>query len=293
MRKDLVDNNLKRNHDTASLGESYRLHREMVMQLIQATVKDLAVGQPPKCSSIVLLGAGNCLDVDLPVVAELFDTIHLVDLDDEALSTAAETSNLPPEQLHLHAPADIAEPLLSLTSRDFEPTQENVEHCTFVLQQLASENGLADIPEADVVVSLCVFSQMLDSLQHIVHQDSPAFANAIRSVRIGHLRRMLSMLRPGGVAIFVTDIVSSDTAPELKSATTETIGDLVRKLVNERNFFSGTNPSLILEDLHMLSRLPNGPDTVHTIDPWLWQMADRTFAVYGLRIQKKPPVEEE
>jgi len=292
VRKDLVDNNQKRNQKTASLTDSYQPHREMVMRLIEATFKDLTGTDSAELSSVVLLGAGNCLDVELQRLSELFQTIHLVDVDAEAISTASEASGVPGEKLRLHGPADIAEPLLSLTSRDFEPTVDNIEHCTFVLQQLASENGLADIPESDVVVSLCVFSQMLDSLRHVVAEDSPAFTNAVRSLRIGHLRRMLNMLRPGGVAIFVTDIVSSDTAPELKAATDDTIAATVKKLINERNFFSGTNPALVLEDLNMLSRLPGGPDTVHTIDPWLWQMADRTFAVYGLRIQKKPPIQE-
>jgi hypothetical protein len=74
---------------------------------------------------------------------------------------------------------------------------------------------------------------------------------------------MLNMLRPCGVAIFITDIVSSDSAPQLTSV----------------------EPA----DLNVLSRLPDGPDTVHTLDPWLWHVGNRVYAVYGMRIQRKLP----
>ena len=161
-----------------------------------------------------------------------------------------------------------------------------------LLQQLASGNGVADVPESDVVVSLCVMSQLFDSLQQLVTEDHPLFANLLQAVRIGHLRRMLSMLRRGGVAILVSDIVSSDTAPELKSSTPETLPSLVRQLVGSGNFFSGTNPANVLRDLNILSHLPDGAESVHTIDPWLWHLGERAYAVYGLRIQKKLPVEE-
>lgn len=263
------------------------------MKLIKATVADLT-GQPNgRCSSIVLLGAGNCLDVDLIALSEMFQTIHLVDLDESAVHQAVTNSGVSPSQFLIHAPADIAEPLLSLTERDFRDTDDNREQAIQLLQQLASENVIADLPEADVVVSLCVFTQILDALQTLVTDRHRVFGHALKSVRIGHLRRMLGMLRPGGVAVFVTDVVSSDTAPQLKAATSDNISDLVKQLVNEKNFFSGTNPAVVLADLNLLSRLPNGADTVHTLDPWPWRMGDRTYAVYALRIQKRMPVQEE
>ena len=48
----------------------------------------------------------------------------------------------------------------------------------------------------------------------------------------------------------------------------------------------------MISDLNLLSRLPKGPESVHTFDPWPWHLGDRTYAVYALRIQKKLPVEE-
>ncbi|MCP4785043.1 MAG: hypothetical protein GY903_26720 [Fuerstiella sp.] len=287
MRSDLAQTHIDRNRETEDLTTAYTSHRDRIMQLISSTAADLGDGEDQKCSSIVLLGAGNCLDVDAAAVADLFRTIHLVDLDETAVQSVVNSHPEQMDQFRIHAPADIAEPLLSLTSRDFQPEEENREHCIKVLQALSSENGVSDVPEADVVVSLCVLSQMVGSLSGLIGEDHPTFVNALRAVRVGHLRRMLSLLRPGGVAIFVSDIVSSDTAEQLKTATAEQMPEIVRTLVAEKNFFSGTNPSVVLSELNVLSRLASGPDTVHTIDPWTWHMGNRTYAVYAFRIQKK------
>ncbi len=267
-------------------------HREMVMKLIAATVTDLVGHESKPCSSIVLLGAGHCVDVDLKRLSQLFSVIHLVDLDRNAVDDAVKASALPTDKLKVHAPIDVAEPLLSLTGMDFNQDEANFEHRVNVLQHLSRDNAVLDIPEADVVVSLCLFTQLIDTLRCLVPEGHASYESTVKAVRIGNLRRMLSMLRLGGVAIFLTDMASSDTSDLLESATDETIGDVVRQLVSEENYCQATNPSLLLADLNVLSRLPNGPESIHTTDPWLWRLGDRILAVYGSRIQKKLPVVE-
>lgn len=291
MRQDFRDQQRVQNQKTAGLAESCQQHREQIMRLISATVRDLVASTSNPCAGIVLCGAGNCLDVDLKELVKLFRKVHLVDIDDEAVLTAIQNAGVV-DQCQMHAPADLAEPLLSLTTLDFRVAADNREHALEILQRLTSEQGVADVPEADVVVSLCVFSQIVDTVACLIPEDHPSFANTIKAVRMGHLRRLLSMLRPGGVAIFVSDVVSSAVAPELLDATAESLPELVRRLVSQGKFLSGTNPALMLADLNLLSRLPTGAESVHSLDPWLWQMPDRSCAVYALRIQKKLPASE-
>ena len=292
MRQDFL--NLQCEINSRQIGDSASSagHRDMVMKLIAATVADLVGDEARQCSSIVLLGAGNCIDVDLKALSQLFSVIHLVDLDREAVDAAVNASGLPADRLQVHAPIDVAEPLLSLTGKDFNQEVINFEHRVNVLQHLSQENAVLDIPEADVVVSLAVFTQLIDTLRCLVPEGHPSYESTVKAIRIGHLRRMLSMLRLGGVAIFITDMASSDTSDLLETATDETIGDVVKQLVSEDNYCKATNPSLLLADLNVLSRLPNGPESVHTTDPWLWKMGERVLAVYGSRIQKKLPVVE-
>lgn len=291
MRQDFLSDNQNRNRETAGLADSYQNHREQVMKLILASVRDLTGEDDGQCSSVILLGPGNCLDVDLGELAKRFARIHLIDLDAEAVTAAVATAGVG-DQCEIHAPADVAEPLLSLTTRDFREDSENKEHRLKVLQALTSEDGVPEVPPADVVVSLCIFSQIVHTFGAMVAADQPMFDHGLKALRMGHLRRLLSMVRPGGVAVFVSDVVSSETAEELKTATNESTPELVRKTVNEGNFFSGTNPALLLADLNLLTRLPGGPESVHSIDPWPWHMGDRTYAVYAFRIQKAIPLEE-
>lgn len=286
MRSDLQQQHLKRNEESRDLGDSFQGHRDKVMQLITGTATQILQNTDSKLSSLVLLGAGNCLDVDLNELQKRYEKIHLVDVDGDAIAMAASASAVP-AQCELHSPIDVAAPLMSLTRKDFEPADS--ESLATTLQVLSTETVASEIPESDVVVSLCLLSQLVETLSGIIGENHAAFSYALKAVRIGHLRRMLNMLRPGGVAILVSDVVSSVTAPELVDAEEGDIPELVRKLVDGRNFFSGTNPAIVLAELNVLTKTAGGPESVHTIDPWKWQPGNRTFAVYGMRIQKRRP----
>lgn len=290
MRTDFQTLLQQRNEETRDLRDSFRGHREQVMQLVNGTATQLLQSETDKLASIVLLGAGNCLDVDLDELQARYETVHLVDADGDSIAMAASQS-ANSKACELHAPVDIASPLMSLTRQDFEKSDS--ERIAKTLHALSDETVTVPIAETDVVVSLCLLSQLVEILSGVIGENHAAFSNALKAVRIGHLRRMLKMLRPGGVAILISDVVSSVTAPELVEAEESEMPELVRKLVNEKNFFSGTNPAIVLAELNILTKTANGPEAVHTIDPWKWQPGDRTFAVYGMRIQKRRPESSE
>lgn len=290
MRLDLQKHFQQRNEESRDLSESFKGHRDTVMRLITSTATQLLKDESAQMPSLALLGAGNCIDVDLDVLQKRFETIHLVDVDGDSIAMAASQS-ANPAQCELHAPFDIASPLMSLSRRDFEAT--NTEAMATAFQALSAENLANPILDADVVVSLCLLSQLIETLSGIIGENHAAFPNALKAVRLGHLRRMLNMLRPGGVAILVSDVVSSVTVPELAEVEDSELPELVRKLVGARNFFSGTNPASVLAELNLLTKTAGGPETVHTVDPWKWQLGERTYAVYGMRIQKVQPDSEE
>ncbi|MEZ6060580.1 MAG: hypothetical protein R3C19_09480 [Planctomycetaceae bacterium] len=291
MQSHLVQIQCQRNAVTKNDGTSYATHRGNVMRLIEATASELAVPNDSACERIALLGAGNCLDVDLPRLAELFRGVHLIDIDAAAISDAARRESGDCASVIQHAPVDIAAPLMSLTAEDFRTTGGSTEEVAGLLQRLSSDEIRAGIPprSCDAAASLCVLTQLIGSLTEIIGEQHPLFAAAVKAIRVGHLRRMLNLLRPGGIAILVTDIVSSDTAPQLARTQDAQLGPLIRELVNDRNFFTGVNPAVVLSELNMLERLPHGADTAQVFDPWQWQMGPRVFAVYAIRFQAKRP----
>jgi hypothetical protein len=46
-------------------------------------------------------------------------------------------------------------------------------------------------------------------------------------------------------AVLITDVVSSETCPELGSWPERSLGDLLNRIVRHRNFFHGINPAIL------------------------------------------------
>ena len=293
MRPDLKRTQQQRNLDTLDADEQFEAHRQIVMRLIEASASELTQGEQSMCQAVALLGVGNGNDIDLSALASRFDKIHLVDVDDSAVMRLVTDHPQIADSLWPHSPVDVAWPLLSLTSRDFRESADDADdNSVKVLQSLSNEEVETDIENAscDVVVSLCLLSQLVGSLGEIIGDQHPALGNAIKAIRMGHLRRMLNLLRPGGIGVLISDVVSSDTAPEIESTAEAELDELVRKLVDSGNFFSGTNPAQILADLNILERLSGGPETAQVFDPWIWNPGPRRYAVTAIRFQKKRPV---
>src|SRR5215216_699886 len=77
----LIDEHRRANESTRPLFDSYREHREQTTRLALESAK-------PGASTLCVLGAGNCLDLDLPRLSERFSEVHLVDIDRSALAGA-------------------------------------------------------------------------------------------------------------------------------------------------------------------------------------------------------------
>src|SRR4051794_12076016 len=134
----------KGNREVRDLWERYQTHRQRV------TAEILALPGERLC----LLGAGNANDLDLEALAERFAEIHLVDIDPGALSRA--TGRQPSAvraRLRSHAPVDLSG-LYQQLDRPRIPAPDELVAAgtTAVLSTLP--------PSCDVVVSLCVLSQM-------------------------------------------------------------------------------------------------------------------------------------
>src|SRR5204863_8063997 len=103
--RDLIEVHRRYNRNSADLWEPFANHRQRVTALARA-----AGG-----TTLAVLGAGNCNDLDLPALAGAFQQIHLADLDADALGRAR--ARQPPEiaeRLVLHAPVDLSGALLQL-----------------------------------------------------------------------------------------------------------------------------------------------------------------------------------
>jgi hypothetical protein len=274
---DLTNRQIARNRETRDQ-PSFASHREHVMRLI--TTASLALRHVHR-PSISIIGAGNCQDIDLSILAKQFREIRLFDIDEASVNLAsAKPLNDEDGNVRIFAPIDIAAPLMSDEAINGHANSLSPEF----LNALEAASIPVDIPPSDVVVSTCLLSQLIDSASQIVTPDAPGFLPLIQAVRRGHLARLLVMTARGGRTLLITDLVSSDTLPDLKSIAPGELPKRMTRCLDEGNFFSGLNPAIIKHDLENIPALKQHCTSFRILPPWTWQLGPRCFAVYAVEM---------
>ncbi|MGB7325964.1 MAG: hypothetical protein WBD31_13900 [Rubripirellula sp.] len=269
-----------RNRQSRDDWDSFADHRASVTGLIQAVGRRRDLDGKSDNESLVVLGVGNGNDIDLPSLVRRYDSTTVVDLDDEAVEhcrsrLSADVSAV----VDTVSPVDLSGVLGRLPSCDADSSDWDD------WSQQARNPDPAGVPMGDVVVSTCLISQLLDTVISGLPPDHPRLAGAMLSVRDGHLNLLSRLTKPGGTLVLITDMVSSDTLPQLNRASRIEMPTLVRAAVETQNFFTGLNPAVLM---HKLSSPENGRATSTAIHgPWRWQLGPRLFAVIAITAELK------
>ncbi|MEZ6070560.1 MAG: hypothetical protein R3C10_09870 [Pirellulales bacterium] len=254
-------------------------HRQRVMQLI-----DSAHARPD--ARLCVLGAGNANDLDLARLAERFAEVHLVDLDDEALDAAIERQPVADQAaLRRHGDCDLSGvwPQLEQLTPDRPASDDEVDAL------VAAASGFAGptLPGPfDVVVSACVLSQLINAVVVSLGDTHLRFVDLLRAVRNRHLGLMIDLLVPGGTGIFITDVVSTDTAPQLQTVNPADLSKCVAGLIRDGNFFHGLNPKVLRAHFEQDEAIAPRVDDLEFIDPWLWHFGPRAYAVVAVKFRR-------
>ena len=220
------------------------------------------------------------------MLAERGAEILLVDLDAEAMVRGVTRQGLAGDSSITCLPGI---DLTGLFNRLELLSPESVS--TELVDQLAQDAELYSPPELPggfhVVASLCLLSQMIDAvLQKIPNQQ--VAIHLIRAIRQRHLQLLLNQCVPGGSAILFTEIVSSDTAPQLAQVKDSDLPGLLSQLLASGNYFTGLHPGIIQQEVSthpalaaLVSRCQNQP-------PWKWQFLCREYAVTAFVMEQCP-----
>jgi hypothetical protein len=236
------------NLGSAGQWDDFAAHRRRVTELILGH----RTGRP--ASRLVVLGAGNCNDLELGRLLADFVEVDLVDIDAEALAGAVARQRMTPgARLRLHGGVDLTE---------------------------ATPDQIGRLSQADVVVSTTLLTQLID-----LAAAAGATGSELLTVRDHHLRLISDLVAPRGVGMLVTDVVSSDTCPALRDTGIDGLGPLLVDCVNAGNFFTGANPFAIER------RLRTDPDLrldrIGMAPPWRWDLGDRSYLVSALAFRKQ------
>lgn len=261
--------------------KTYEQHRQKTMELVSLAAAELS-GVAERTVSV--LGAGNCMDLDLQQLAMLFHKVTLLDVDRRAVESGVNAvESLQTSRVEILAPIDLAFPLATTQAAALSGTDSIAQFC----KQLESPLATLSVAPADVVVSTCVLSQILSVLTNLVADKHPQFLSLIQAVRRGHLVRMLQLLKPGGRGILISDLVSSETTPSLSSIDSVSLPKLLAQALATGNFFSGLHPGIMLQDLETGLNIAPYIESPVMVAPWRWQMGPRTYAVYAINFRKR------
>jgi hypothetical protein len=249
-------------------------------------VADLLAREGTGGGRICLLGAGNCNDLDLDRLAGAFAEVHLVDLDADALAEGvARQAPREVERIVRHAPVDVTGLAARLAKwNDQRPSDDEALDCV----RAAEAAPAPELPGPfDAVASVGLLTQLIDSAQLALGSGHPQLVPLIIAIRHRHARLMLELLRPGGEGLLVSEIVSSDTAPELSAVDEAQLSELAARLIRAGNFFTGCNPfalQALFQNDPALVPLVARPQLLR---PWRWRFVNRVYAVSGLRFERK------
>lgn len=273
------------NRETADNWGSFQSHRRRVTDLITGLAPDGAGGAP--ANQLAILGAGNCNDLALEEIAARFDRVHLVDIDREALERARDRQVAGvAERLQLHAPVDLGGGLTEVgrfRRRMATPAELGA------LPGAAVRAALAAIPQRfQAVASTCLLSQLVHGCQQLLGDDHQQIQEIACAVVVAHLRVMTELLEPGGRALLVTDMVSSDTYPLQELWGQRSPWGLVDELEATGNHLSGTTPKFLRRIVNTDPVIAPLTSRVEMETPWLWLLSEEeTYLTYAMRFTRE------
>ncbi len=283
MKPSIQKEQIRRNALSVDCWQRYAGHRRQVTGLLCEL--PLESSTPALC----VLGAGNCNDLDLRQLAARFATMHLVDLDGEAMHEGIQRQQLDDASgVQVLGSVDLAGLIDVLDDRTGDGSISEPPLHRF-LQQPGPWIPRPLEPLAgsfDVVASVCTLSQLIDSIVVSLGKSHPNFLELVFAVRRQHLQLMLALLRDGGRGVLVTDFVSSDTCPELVDASPDRLPSLCVQLIQQHNFFTGLNPMAIVRSLSQDAAFQNQTADVRLTSPWCWRYVSRTYAVAAILVGK-------
>jgi hypothetical protein len=264
----------RRNVLTNQAWKLFAPHRAVVMQHLLAAAPQIQ-------SQLSVLGAGNCHDLDLSMLLGRYSAVQLVDIDDSAIKAGIQRQGLGCDSRIELLCSDVTGigdylPKLSPETQIDDPA---LRRC---LSEAANETQQC----FDVTASICLLTQLVELATLTLGPGHPAFMELSLRIRDQHLRSLVKSARGGGTAVLITDIVSSDTCPELLTVSACEVPNIVSRLINERNFFTGANPFAIQSFYQTDPDVSQLVAAVEVSLPWLWSLGNRSYAVAAVVVRR-------
>lgn len=237
-------------------------------------------------SSLCILGAGNCNDLDLAALTARWSRVTLVDIDAEAMRAGVANQFLTDSGRIELAVCDLTGALDLCHELAQSPTPEALARLRAALGQLPAAAQLGR--QFTAVASTCVLSQLLGLFRRALGEENPELRHLTGLVRLQHLRTLAELTAPGGTAILFADVVSSESRPYLPTAPAGALPSILEQVIRDHGCFPGMNPHKIREafTLPPLAGYWSGPPSLSP--PWVWDLGPRSYLVTAITARRPP-----
>ena len=253
--------------------ETFRNHREIIGSFIQRH-------SAPFASSLCVLGAGFCNDLDLNQLTRAFEKVALVDIRPQDVQVGLHQQGVVDNKSIEVLPATDVTGVHEILNQYKEAPADSLLDSVF---DMARKDIESLSTQYDSVASTCLLSQLLNHATECIGDGNPRFVELLQLIRQRHIQLMLRLLKPGGTGFLFSDFVSSVSLPEL--FTTTDLKETVSQAIKERNFLHGLNPGMIVasfeqEDIKRVLK------SVKVTDPWRWVLPERIYACTAVIFEK-------
>jgi hypothetical protein len=285
-----IERHRRSNQNALHLVEAFANHRRHLTDLL-VPATPLAPSVEGEEPTLCVLGAGNCGDLDLERLATSYRSIHLVDIDEQALERARERqTERTRARLVTHGQVDLSgllEPLGRWRNMQVTP-EEIVLHPEHTSARLAARLG----GPFDVVLSACVLSQMQLTVRSVLTDTHQLFGAVSYTATLTHLRTLARLTQPGGRAVLASDVATEQMAPLREMDAGTDLREVLARMIRSGDVFNVVNPEVITaiakDDPYLGKELP----LARLGDVWLWHNGPQyIFLVYALDFQRPGPDE--
>jgi hypothetical protein len=275
----------RQNRTTRNQWQLYASHRRNLERLI--------VPDSPRRGRICVLGAGNCNDLDLKWLCEVYREVHFVDLDSAALESAVDRQGVGKQAaIHRHAPFDLTgiADIASRWTRVSPPTPQQLDTA---IQKL-TEPPRSPWGRFETVLSPCVLTQLINPIRdalrdHGLPPSHPVRLAIRKALRQCHLRMLAACTAPaGGKAVLAVDLICSKRHCDLARVPEDRLDSFMHTSVSNGGHYSGLDPAALTAAWRFDPVLSREFAEPRFSAPWLWHLGLRkSFLVYAATFRRR------
>jgi hypothetical protein len=250
----------------------YQSHRARLTGLLRAVQRG---------EGLCVLGAGNCDDLDLPVLCREFGEVHLVDLDGAALELAL--ARLPYSvrgRVVTHAGLEISGTIerLDRWGDEYPGDGELAAMAGEISSALAARLGRS----FDVVLSACLLSQLRLPVQETLLLGLEEWQRLFGAIDRAHLATVAALTRSGGSGVLALDLTSSLKLPELAAfvspASWDGLAAAANQAISARRIDLSVDPASLLGWLTQ-AEFARSVERARLSEPWVWDTGGGVLAL--------------